>query len=104
MSVLVRVDVDIYRNCVEEENFKCEACNFASSSLKKVKEHFMIAHRNSYTLGCWKCEKKCTTILELRKHVGTNHYTPISESENQSLKLGPCALSGDCLQEWCCFR
>ena len=86
---LLGVDVkkikEDYRNCVEEDSFKCEACKFESSSLKKVKEHFLIAHRNSYKLGCWKCEKKFTTILELRKHVGTYHYTPISESENQSL-------------------
>ena len=82
---LLGVDVekikDDFRNCVEEESFKCEICNFTSSTIKKVKEHFTNAHRKNYQHSCWKCKSKFPTILELRKHVGTLHYISQTESE-----------------------
>ena len=82
---LLGVDVkkikEDFRNCVEEDTFKCEMCEFTSSTLKKVKGHFVNNHRNDYQLECWKCAKRCTTIFELRKHVGTYHYISQSESE-----------------------
>ena len=45
-----------YRNCVDEE--KCEVCEFTSSALKDVKEHFLKTHRQNHQLDCWKCDKK----------------------------------------------
>ena len=75
---LLGVDVkkikEDYHNCVEEENFKCEMCDFTSNTLKNVKNHFVNNHRNNYKLDCWKCGKKFETICELRKHVGTYHH------------------------------
>ena len=82
---LLGVDVEKikedYRNCVDEENFKCEMCEFTSSVMKDVTEHFLKTHRHNHQLGCWKCDKKVKTIIELRKHFGTYHYTSQSENE-----------------------
>ena len=75
-----RINED-FRNCVEVETFKCEVCEFTSSTIKNVKGHFLNNHKNNYKLECWKCAKKCTNIFELRKHVGTYHYESQSESE-----------------------
>jgi hypothetical protein len=69
-----------YRNCVEEESFKCEICDYMGFAIINVKEHFLKTHRKNYQLSCWKCEEKCKTIFELRKHVGTFHYTPQTEN------------------------
>ena len=42
---LLGVDVanikEDYRNCVDEENFKCEVWEFTSSAVKDVKAHFL---------------------------------------------------------------
>ena len=73
-----------YRNCVEEETFTCEMCEFVSSEMKNVQEHFLHTHRNEYKLACWECDKKFKSIFELRKHVGTYHYTSQNQSETVS--------------------
>ena len=73
-----------FRNCVDDEEFKCEVCEYISSEIKNVKEHFINHHRDTYQLGCWRCEKKCKTILDLRKHIGTYHYTSQNGSESET--------------------
>ena len=59
---LLGVDVakikEDYRNCADEENFKCEVCEFTSSAMQDVKEHFLKTHRHNQQLDCWKCDKK----------------------------------------------
>ena len=80
---LLGVDVEKikedYRNCVEEETFKCEACELTRSTMKDITEHFLKTHRHNQQIECWQCDKKVKTIIELRKHVGTYHYNPQSE-------------------------
>ena len=58
---------------------ECEICDYIGSAIINVKEHFLKTHRKNYQLSCWKCEEKYKTIFELRKHVGTFHYTPLTE-------------------------
>ena len=76
---LLGVDVkkikDDYKNCVFEETFKCEMCNFKSTSMKTVRSHFLNKHREDYRVKCWNCDKQLSSILELRKHVGTYQNT-----------------------------
>ena len=71
-----------FRNCVEEESFKCEMCDYTGYEMKDVKEHFLKTHRHEHQVKCWICDKKVKTIFDLSKHVGTYHYTSQSESEN----------------------
>ena len=83
---LIGVDVkkikDDFRNCVYEERYKCEMCNYQSKTMKQVNTHFLDKHKTDYKVNCWECDKELKTISELRKHVGTFHYTLKSESEN----------------------
>jgi hypothetical protein len=76
---LLGIDVgkikDDFRDCVEEESFKWEICEFTDSAIINVREHFLKTHRKNYQFSCWKCEVKCKTIFDLRRHVGTFHYT-----------------------------
>lgn len=80
---LLGVDVaqikDDYRNCVDKEKYKCEWCEFTSPEMKDVTQHYLKTHRHNHQIKCWKCDKKVTTILELKKHVGMYHYTPECE-------------------------
>ena len=74
-----------FRNCVDEETFKCEICKFVSCEMENVNKHFLQTHKNEHKLACWLCEKKFKSIFDMRKHVGTYHYTSQSESETVSL-------------------
>ena len=94
---LLGVDVakikEDYRNCADEENFKCEVCEFTSSAMQDAKEHFLKTHRHNHQLDCWKCDKKVKTIIELSKHFGTLPKTKVKSS----LLMRPtCTI-------WCCF-
>ena len=46
---LIGVDVgkikEDFRNCVGEESFKCEGCDFMDCTIKNVQEHFLKTHR-----------------------------------------------------------
>ena len=69
-----------YKNCVDDNSFKCEMCDFLSLDIKEVNNHFLGNHKEDYYIKCWECNEKTKTISELRKHVGTYHYTLQSKS------------------------
>ena len=88
---LMGVDVDKirddYENCVREEIYHCEKCDFKSEEMKKVKEHFMTIHMTNYKFQCWECDKEIEKVTELKQHFGSYHYTPIAEQEEQNQSL-----------------
>ena len=81
---LLGIDVDKikqdFRNGVCEETFKCEICDYQCKEIKKVRTHFLDTHKEDYFIKCRECGEKFKTISELRKHIGTYHYTCESES------------------------
>ena len=74
MQIYVTKIKEDFRNCVDEETFKCEACEFTGSAMKDVTDHFLKTHRQNHQTECWECDKKVKTISEL--HVGTYHFIP----------------------------
>ena len=68
-----------YRTGTYDDKFKCEMCNYKNTSMKTVRSHFLNNHREDYSIKCWECGKEFKSISELRKHVGSYHFT--SESE-----------------------
>ena len=67
-----------FRNCVFEDTYKCEMCAFKSKAMEKVRTHFLDTHKENYSIKCRECGETLKTISELRKHIGTYHYTPES--------------------------
>ena len=81
LGVNVQKIKDDFFNCVEEEIFQCEYCDYKNSEMKVVRKHFFTKHKKDYRLKCWKCDKKYLTIFDFRKHVGTYHYSVESQKE-----------------------
>ena len=73
---LLGVDVvkirDDYENC-RRDKFHCEKCEYSSTKMEEVKNHFIINHEKEYS--CWECEGNFSTITEFKKHYGSFHYT-----------------------------
>ena len=81
MGVDVQKIRDDYENCVREERYYCETCDFKHEKMEEVKKHFMVNHKPNHRFRCWECDKEVKTISEFRQHFGSNHYTPIEEQE-----------------------
>ena len=71
-----------YENSLQEV-FQCEVCIYKSENMENTKNHFMSNHRESFRFKCWDCNKEVKTISEFKQHIGTYHFTPVSERPNE---------------------
>ena len=55
--------------------FPCEFCHYKGNKIEKVLARFETKHKECYKLKCWLCEKDSKTMEDLKKHIGTYHYT-----------------------------
>ena len=82
---LLGVDVvkirDDYENC-RKDKFHCEKCEYFSTKMEEVKNHFIINHEKKYS--CWECEGNLNTIVEFKKHYGSFHYTEEEISDDST--------------------
>ena len=68
--------IEDFKNCVEEEMFYCEKCEYKNGIVKNVQDHFLNKHKECDRFSCWTCGEKSKTIDEFKRHIGNNHYTP----------------------------
>ena len=63
LGIAVKKIKEDCRDCVDQENVKCEMCEFTCSAMKDVKEQLLKTHRHDHQLECWKCDKKVKQFL-----------------------------------------
>ena len=81
MGVDVKMIRSDYENCVREEFYYCESCDFKSGKMENIKTHFMVNHIKTHRFRCWECDKEVVKISELKQHVGSYHYIPLEEQD-----------------------
>ena len=74
IGVNVRRIKEDFRNCVDEEMYYCEICEFKNKEMTKVQDHFLAKHKESHIFSCWECATKVKTIDEFKRHIGNKHY------------------------------
>ena len=67
---------------MKKQMFPCDYCNFKSNNMEKVLQHFKTKHEGCYKISCWVCSTEVKTMEELKKHIGTYHYTPKHEHDD----------------------
>ena len=74
----------------ENDQLKCDDCEFTTTSKKGLKTHIKRKHTEKFPIQCERCDKELKNEHEMKNHIITHTY----KYENSELKCEECGFTG----------